>query len=90
MSCLGASPGAVQSGGMWLGAVPGAGLWEPGLGLPGCTLQGGGEWLSCHPTWVSLAETECPALLAAALRGRRRSEQSVFLSPTVNHKRKHF
>lgn len=73
----------VQSGRSWLRAVPGTGLQELGrrLGVPGCTFKAAAS--GRHPTWVSLAETKCPAVLAAALGGRQRNEQSVFLSPTV-------
>lgn len=90
MSCLSASPSAVRSVGPWFGAVPGAGLRELGrrLGVPGGAREA--VVSGCHPTWVSSAEIKCPALLAAALGGRQRSEQSVFLSPAVNRKGRHF
>lgn len=68
-----------------LRAVPGTGLQDLGLVL----VSLGGP-ASCHPTWVSLAETKCPAQLAAALGGRQGSGQPVFLSPMLNHKGKCF
>lgn len=64
-----------QHGAAWQGvawAVPSTGLWELGVG-DGVTWgypQGSGEWLS--PPHESLAETKCPALLAAVLGGTQR------------------
>lgn len=75
----------VQPGRTQLRAVPGTGLQDLGLVL----VSLGGP-ASCHPTWVSLAETKCPAQLAAAPGGRQGSGQPVFLSPILNHKRKGF
>lgn len=80
----------VQSSRTWAGAVTGVGLRELRLriGVPGGTRKATVN--GCHLTCVSLAETNCPALLAAALGGRQRSEQPGFLFPTVNSKRNNF
>lgn len=66
---------------MWHGAMPAAGLWELGLGVPECSHKAVVSGCTC------IAEAKCPVRLAAALEGDRAVSSLLFLSSTVNHEK---